>query len=77
MNLFYILYKDLIQHNYYSHCWREETEVIFKKLEKLDYSISKIYRIIVLLNCLEKVSEKIIAIRLSYLAEIIDLLDDH
>jgi len=41
-----------------------------KKLNKSNYSISKIYRIIMLLNCLNKVAEKIIAVQLSYTAEI-------
>jgi len=34
----------------------------------------KIYRIITLLNCLNKVAEKIIAVQLSYIAEINDKL---
>src|SRR6266487_1020988 len=38
-------------------------------------TISKSYRVISLLNCMEKVAEKIIATRLSYIAEISDLLD--
>ena len=50
-------------------------KIIFKKIEKPDYSKSKTYRMITLLNCLSKVSEKIITIRLSYLAEITDLLN--
>jgi len=40
----------------------------------LNYSISKTYRIITLLNCLDKVVEKIIAIQLFYTAEINDKL---
>ena len=74
LDLFYILYKDLIQHFY---CWKEETEVILKTLEKSDYSIFKVYKIVILLNCLEKVSEKIITIRLLYLTETTDLLDNY
>ncbi len=38
--------------------------------------MSKTYRIITLLNCLDKVAEKIIAVRLSYTAEINDKLLD-
>jgi len=53
---------------------REGTKVILKKSDKLNYSISKIYRIITLLNCLDKVAEKIIAVQLSYTAEINDKL---
>ncbi len=40
----------------------------------MNYSISKTYRIITLLNCLDKVVEKIIAIQLFYTAEINDKL---
>ena len=67
----------MIQDNCHSHCWREEIEVILKKLERSDYSISKVYNIIILLNCFKKVSEKIITTRLLYLAEILDLLDNY
>ena len=41
---------------------------------KRDYSLPKSYRVITLLNCLEKTAKKIIASRLSYLAETTDLL---
>ena len=44
------------------------------KQNKTDYINPKAYQIIALLNCLRKISEKIIATRLSYLAEISDLL---
>ena len=73
--IFYKIYSALIEHEYHPQCWREDTEIILKKIEKSDYSKSKIYRMITLLNCLSKVSEKIIATRLSYLAEITDLLN--
>jgi len=42
--------------------------------EKRNWSESKSYRIIFLLNCLDKIAEKIIAARLVYLAETTDLL---
>ncbi len=45
-----------------------------KKSDKSNYSILKTYRIITLLNCLDKVAEKIIAVQLSYTAEINDKL---
>jgi hypothetical protein len=51
-------------------------ELFWKKSDKLNYSISKTYRIITLLNCLDKVVEKIIAVQLSYTAEINDKLLD-
>jgi hypothetical protein len=46
----------------------------FEKTDKSNYSISKTYRIITLLNCLGKIAEKIIVIRLSYTAELNDKL---
>jgi hypothetical protein len=48
--------------------------VILLKVNKKDYSLLKAYRVISLLNCLGKAFEKILAIRLSYLAETGDLL---
>lgn len=46
-----------------------------KKPSKPDYSQPKAYRIISLLNCLGKISERIIAKRLGYLAKVSNLLD--
>jgi len=48
--------------------------VIIKKFNKDNYSDPKSYRVISLLNCLDKISERIIAERLSYFAETTDLL---
>ncbi len=72
--IFNLVYSDLIENDYHSKIWREGTGIILKKPDKLNYSISKAYRIITLLNCLDKVAEKIIAVRLSYTAEINDKL---
>ncbi|MFL5833327.1 MAG: RNA-directed DNA polymerase [Solirubrobacterales bacterium] len=47
---------------------------MLKKPNKPDYSSLKAYRVISLLNCLGKVSERILAQRLSYLAETTSLL---
>ncbi len=74
LKIFNLMYSDLIENNYHSKIWREGTRIILKKSEKLNYSISKTYRIITLLNCLDKVAEKIIAMQLSYTAEINDKL---
>ena len=68
------MYSDLIENDYHSKIWREDTEIILKKPDKSNYSIPKTYRIITLLNCLGKVAEKIIAVQLSYTAEINDKL---
>ena len=62
-----LVYKILIKNGFHPECWREGTEVILKKSEKSDYSMSKAYRIITLLNCLDKVAEKIMITRLLYI----------
>ena len=65
----------LINNGIHPNCWRTSTDAILKKIGKSDYSIPKSYRIITLLNCLGKISEKIIAKRLSYLKQISNMLD--
>ncbi len=70
LKIFNLMYSDLIKNDYHSKIWREDTRIILKKSDKLNYSILKIYRIITLLNCLNKVAEKIIAMQLSYTAKI-------
>ncbi len=74
LKIFNLVYSELIENDYHSKIWREGTKIILKKSDKLNYSISKAYRIITLLNCLDKVTEKIIAVQLSYTAEINDKL---
>ncbi len=74
LKIFNLVYSDLIENDYHSKIWREGTKIILKKSDKSNYSISKTYRIITLLNCLDKVAEKIIAVQLSYTAEINDKL---
>jgi hypothetical protein len=63
-----------VNHGYHPVCWKKVTGVILKKPGKPDYSVSKAYRIIALLNCLGKISESIIAKRLRALAELTSLL---
>ena len=75
-NRFYKLYKALIKSGYYFKCWKEAIGVILKKQNR-KATIPKSYRVVSLLNCLGKVAEKIIATRLSYLAESTDLLDSN
>jgi hypothetical protein len=72
--LFHTVYSVLINQGYHPICWRQGTEAILKKEGKPDYSALKAYRMITLLNCLGKVSEKIMTTRLSYWAETTDLL---
>ncbi len=70
LKIFNLMYLDLIENDYHSKIWCEDMRIILKKSDKSNYLISKIYRIIMLLNCLDKVAEKIIAMQLSYTAEI-------
>ncbi len=74
LKIFNLVYSDLIKNDYHSKIWREDMRIILKKSDKSNCSISKTYRIITLLNCLDKVAEKIIAVRLFYTAEINDKL---
>jgi hypothetical protein len=64
--LFHLLYSKLLDFDHHSICWCFSLKAIIKKLNKSDYTISKAYRIIALLNCLNKIVEKIMTNRLSY-----------
>lgn len=72
--MFTTLYTHLIGLGYHPKVWRQSIGAVLKKPNKSDYTIPKAYRIIALLNCLGKVSEKLIATRLAYLGETTDLL---
>jgi len=71
---FYLVYSKLIDKGYHPKVWKQASGCILKKPNKPDYSQPKAYRVIALLNCLGKVSERILAKRLSYLAETTNLL---
>ena len=73
-NLFNIAFSDLIKNEYHLQCWKKSIDVILKKSNKVNYSQSKFYRIIMLLNCLSKIFEKIIVTRLSYFVKHSNLL---
>jgi ribonuclease HI len=73
-DVFYQLYSCLLDIGYHPKCWKQATGAILKKPGKPDYSAPKAYRVISLLNCLGKVSERILAQRLGYLAETTTLL---
>src|ERR1700710_2689511 len=73
-NTFFNIYSILIDQGYHPKVWKQATGFILKKPKKPDYSLPKAYRVIALLNCLGKVSERILARRLSYLAETMNLL---
>jgi hypothetical protein len=67
-DIFYRLYSLFINKGYHPKVWKQATGFILKKSGKPNYSLPKAYRVISLLNCLGKVSERILAKRLSYLA---------
>ena len=75
-NVFYRVYTVLFSHGYHPKCWRKCIGLVLPKPKKEDYTNPKSYRVIALLNCLGKVLEKILAVRLSYLANIGGLLHD-
>ena len=72
--VFYKLYSCLIDLGHHPKCWKQATGAILKKDKKPHYTAPKAYRVISLLNCLGKVSERILAQRLGYLAETTPLL---
>ena len=73
-DLFDMVFSELIKNGYHPQCWKESIGAILKKPNKVDYSQPKAYRIIMLLNCLGKIPEKIIATRLSHFVEHSNLL---
>lgn len=70
----YRVYSLLINTGYHPLKWRQATGAVLKKKGKTDYQIPKSYRVISLLNCFGKVSERIIANRLGALAETTHLI---
>jgi ribonuclease HI len=71
---FFTIYSNLLNIGYHPPCWKQATGAILKKAEKPDYTAPKAYRVISLLNCLGKVSERILAQRLGHLAETTTLI---
>ncbi len=74
LKIFNLMYLNLIESDYHSKIWRENTEIILKKPNKSNYLILKTYRIITLLNCLNKIAKKLIAMQLLYTAKTNDKL---
>jgi hypothetical protein len=77
--LFDYLYSMLMTNSYHPKCFKEATGIILKKPQSAkppyrNYTLPKAYRVILLLNCLVKVMEKIIARRLAVIAEFKTLL---
>ena len=72
---FHSIFEVPIRAGYHPKIRREATIVIIKEAGKPDYSAPKAYRPISLLNCLGKISERIMATRLTHMAERYHLLD--
>jgi ribonuclease HI len=73
-DVFYGVFSILLNTGHHPKCWKQATGIILKKPGKPDYSAPKAYRVISLLNCLGKISERVLAQRLTYLAETTSLL---
>lgn len=71
---FHCLFKAILQNAYHPKPWREATVVIIPKLGMADNTIPKAYRPILLLNCIGKVSERLMAARISQITEKYNLL---
>jgi hypothetical protein len=68
------LFQDCLQRSYHPKPFRHSRTVVLRKPQKLTYDVAKAYRPIALLNTLGKVLEKIVARRVSALAEEHNLL---
>lgn len=73
-DLLFRVFSVFFNYGYHPRCWKQATGVILKKPGKPDYSAPKAYRVISLLNCLGKVLERMLAMRLGALAEVTQLL---
>lgn len=71
---FFRVYSTLIHAGYHPKCWKRADGAVLSKPNKPDYTQPKAFRVISLLNCLGKVSERVLAKRLGYLAETTELL---
>ena len=65
-----------LNQGFHSKTWKKVKGILLKKSNKSDYSIIKSYRVISLLNCLEKTVEKIVVIVLSNFCEQNELLHE-
>jgi hypothetical protein len=68
------LFQDCLQRSYHPKPFRHSRTVVLRKPQKPTYDVAKAYRPIALLNTLGKVLEKIVARRVSALAEEHNLL---
>ncbi len=64
------LFRACVEHDYYLRCFREVNIIILKKSNKNNYTNFKTYKLIALLNTIDKTFEFIIARRINTFAEI-------
>jgi DNA integrity scanning protein DisA with diadenylate cyclase activity len=67
------LFRACVELNYYSLCFRIAHIITFKKLNKKNYSNVKTYKLIILLNTLNKILESIITRHINDLAKTHDM----
>jgi hypothetical protein len=68
------LFQACVKLNYHSLCFRIAHIIAFKKLNKKNYSNVKTYKLIILLNTLNKILKSIITRRINNLTKIHDML---
>jgi hypothetical protein len=76
MQLLTSLYVVCIQQTYHSKAFKKVNIITLKKVDKNDYTISKTYRSIALLNIIEKILKFIMSKKISWIAETHRLLLD-
>jgi hypothetical protein len=68
------LFRACVEHDYHSLCFREANIIILKKSNKSNYTDFKTYKLIALLNTIDKAFEFIIARKINTFAEIHEML---
>jgi hypothetical protein len=76
MQLFISLFIICIQQTYHSKTFKKVNIITLKKIDKKDYTISKTYRSIALLNIIEKILEFIMSKKISWITKTHRLLFD-
>jgi hypothetical protein len=76
MQLFISLFVVCIQQTYHSKAFKKINIITLKKIDKKNYTISKTYRSIALLNIIEKILEFIMSKKISWIAKTHRLLFD-
>jgi hypothetical protein len=74
LSLLTSLFRACVERDYHSLCFREANIIVLKKSNKSNYTDFKTYRLIALLNTIDKALESIIVRRINTLAEIHEML---